>query len=142
MRSDKKISFIYVISDDEIYKESRCYLNRLRVPEGVEVEIHEIRAVQNLPQEFNRAMHLSDAKYKVYLHDYLFIVNPNFIDEVIKRFDSSPELGIMGMVGTNHPSLTGKVADSNQLVGNLFERETGTIQRKKFTATQLNRLSF
>ncbi|GIP47420.1 hypothetical protein J53TS2_10110 [Paenibacillus sp. J53TS2] len=130
--SKKKFSFIFVISDEEVYEESRCYLNRLRIPDGVEVEVHELRAVKNLPLALNHAMHRSDAKYKVYLQDYLFIVNPNFIEEVIKRFESSPELGIMGMVGTNHPSLTGKVFESYQLVGNIIEREAGTIQLKRF----------
>ena len=47
---------------------------------------------------YNEGMHGSDAKYKVYLHQDVFIVNRNFIQDLLDIF-TEKDIGMIGMVG-------------------------------------------
>ena len=47
---------------------------------------------------YNQAMNQSDAKYKVYLHQDVFILYPQFIKDIVKLFEN-PTIGMIGMVG-------------------------------------------
>jgi hypothetical protein len=49
---------------------------------------------------YNAAMKDSDAKYKVYMHQDVFILNVNFIADIIKIFRENPDYGMLGMAGT------------------------------------------
>lgn len=48
---------------------------------------------------YNRAMFAMDAKYKVYLHQDVLIVNRNFIIDMLKLFRENLDTGMFGMVG-------------------------------------------
>ena len=52
---------------------------------------------------YNQAMKESDAKYKVYLHQDVFIVNQNFIPDILTLFRQK-EIGMIGMVGNTEVS--------------------------------------
>lgn len=47
---------------------------------------------------YNAAMQESDAKYKIYLHQDVFIVNRNFLTELLEVFEDK-SIGLIGMVG-------------------------------------------
>lgn len=47
---------------------------------------------------YNEAMKASDAKYKVYLHQDTFIINKNFIADLLEVFQDD-QIGLVGMVG-------------------------------------------
>lgn len=49
---------------------------------------------------YQAAMMESNAKYKVYLHQDLFIINKNFISDVIKIFREEKEYGMLGVMGS------------------------------------------
>lgn len=48
---------------------------------------------------YNEGMHASDAKYKVYLHQDVFIVNKDFIQDFLDVFRQDETIGMIGMVG-------------------------------------------
>lgn len=97
--NDKKIAFI-VCSNNELYcSECIWYLERLTVPDGYEREIINIRDALSMAEGYNAAMHESDAKYKVYLHQDVFIFHKNFIKDIIETFQSDSGLGLLGVVG-------------------------------------------
>lgn len=52
---------------------------------------------------YNVGMRASDAKYKIYLHQDLFIINQNFLYEILYQF-TDKSVGMIGMVGS--PSLS------------------------------------
>ena len=53
-------------------------------------------------QRDNATMRSSYAKYKVYLHQDVYILNQNFIFDLVALFSSNETLGLIGMVGTDH----------------------------------------
>lgn len=97
-----KIAFIICVNDGLYERECVSYIERLKLPEGFVRDIVLVKEAASITSGYNGAMQESDAKYKVYLHQDVFIVYPNFIKEILKIFEN-PEIGMIGMVGA--PSL-------------------------------------
>ena len=103
-----KVAFIICYNDDIYMRECMDYISWLRVPNGVETEIIGITEAESMAAGYNAAMHSSDAKYKVYLHQDVFILNENMIQEMIDIFEKYPEYGMLGVIGS-----TKAVSDAN-----------------------------
>ena len=87
--------------NDELYEEECIrYIKRLRVPEGYEVQQLSVWGAESMAAGYIEAMKQSDAKYKVYLHQDVFIVNKNFIRDLLWIFAQNKEIGMVGMVGS------------------------------------------
>jgi hypothetical protein len=82
---------------------SEClrYINRLNVPDGIETDIIGIQGAESMCAGYNAAMKDSDAKYKVYMHQDVFILNVNFIADVIRTFRDNPQYGMLGVCGAD-----------------------------------------
>lgn len=98
--NSRKICFITCVNNEKYEQEEQKYLKNLFVPEGFEVEICPVRHAVSMASGYNKAMYKSDAKYKVYLHQDVFIVNPYFIQDILSVFENT-EIGMIGMVGTS-----------------------------------------
>lgn len=94
-----KICFITCVNDKKYYEESLYYLNQLHIPQGFEVEILSIEDANSMASGYNEAMNASDAKYKVYMHQDVFVVNKNFISDVLTIFQDE-SIGMIGMIGS------------------------------------------
>ena len=46
---------------------------------------------------YQEAMLTSDAKYKIYMHQDVFVVHHNFLDITMEQFNKHPEYGILGV---------------------------------------------
>ncbi|MBQ7920627.1 MAG: glycosyltransferase family protein [Lachnospiraceae bacterium] len=97
---DKKVCFIICVNDDVYFSECVKYIQWLYVPEGIEIEILEIRGAVSMTSGYNEGMRCTDAKYKVYLHQDVFIKNRNFIKDIIDIFNADTQIGMIGMVGS------------------------------------------
>lgn len=97
--NEKKICFIMCVNDDRYEEECLRYIRQLHVPEGFEVEQLSVRDAACMTAGYNEAMEASDAKYKVYLHQDVFIVNKDFIPEILRIFED-PAIGMIGMAGS------------------------------------------
>lgn len=86
------------VNNDDYEKEQMRYLGHLKIPEGYELDVLTIREAVSMTSGYNEGMHASDAKYKVYLHQDVFIVNENFIADMLKVFEDE-RVGMLGMVG-------------------------------------------
>lgn len=95
----KKIAFITCVNDETKYEECSYYLGRLRVPEGYSVDRISIRDASSMASGYNAGMKDSDAKYKVYLHQDVYIKNVDFISDMLGIFKSSDQIGMLGMIG-------------------------------------------
>ena len=82
----QKIAFITCVNDETECAECRYYLGRLHVPDRYAVDIISIREASSMTAGYNSAMRDSDAKYKVYLHQDVFIKNQNFMFHVHSPF--------------------------------------------------------
>lgn len=52
-----------------------------------------------MAEGYNAAMKDSDAKYKVYLHQDVFIYNRNFIEDILGVFQADGQIGMLGVIG-------------------------------------------
>ncbi|MBZ9622600.1 glycosyltransferase family protein [Clostridium sp. FP2] len=96
---NKLVSFIFCISDDSTWQKAVEYISKIIIPEGYSINIIEIRDAKGLCSGYNLAMDRAKGKYKVYMHQDVFIYNQNFISDFISLFNKYPDLGIMGMAG-------------------------------------------
>lgn len=98
MMNDKKICFIMCVNNEDYMEEQIAYLNHLQVPEGYEIDVLNVHGAASMTSGYNEAMKASDAKYKVYLHQDTFIINKNFIADLLEVFQDD-QIGLVGMVG-------------------------------------------
>lgn len=102
MTDPHKICFIYCVNNDHFLFESLRSLKQLNIPDGFTVENRIIKNASGLTKAYNDAMKSSSAKYKIYLHQDMVVINPNFLNELIMMFLKYPQLGLIGVAGPKH----------------------------------------
>lgn len=133
-----KISFIFCVNDEDLFTESVRYLNSLAVPDGYHIEILPVTGASSITSGYNFAMNNTDAKYKVYLHQDVFIVNRNFIIDMISIFENHPRVGMLGVIGSKNVPLNAIWWESKQCYGKIIENHTGIMQPLNFGEPQNN----
>ena len=118
-----KFCFIACFNNFILMQECIKYIERLYIPEGYEVETVLIDDAVSMAEGYNRAMVSSDAKYKIYLHQDLFIVNRYFLYNMLDVFESDDSISMIGMVGS--PILpTDAIMWNGHRVGRLWNETT------------------
>ncbi len=97
--NEKKITFISCANNMQYYEECVHYIRNLKIPEGYELETVCIQEADSMAQGYNAGMKSSDAKYKVYLHQDTFLLNQNFIYDILNIFESDESIGMIGVLG-------------------------------------------
>lgn len=105
--NEKKISFIICCNNDFYLKECKLYLDELEKPEGYEVDIVEVTGASSMTAGCNEGMRRTDAKYKVYMHQDVFITNKRFLLDMLEFFRKDKQIGMMGLVVTPYMYYTG-----------------------------------
>lgn len=49
---------------------------------------------------WQQAMEASNAKYKIYLHQDVFVINPRLINNLLEIFQADSKVGMIGVAGT------------------------------------------
>lgn len=70
---------------------------------------------------YNEAMQCSEAKYKVYLHQDTFIINPDFIPDFLDVFRQDENIGMIGVIGSPKLPENG-IAWKGERCGMLYEQ--------------------
>lgn len=102
--NDHKIAFIICTNNDMLLNECLLYLSKLNVPEGYEADVLTITDAKCMTAAYNDIISECDAKYKVFMHQDLFIINPNFISDFLSIFQADSGIGMIGLVG--YPTLS------------------------------------
>lgn len=97
--NDKKICFIICTNNEMLLNECIEYINRLYVPDGYELDLLTVTEASSMTSGYNEAMRASDAHYKIYMHQDVYIINRYFIYDLLKIFESDDNIGMIGMVG-------------------------------------------
>lgn len=97
--NEKKIAFIICVNNEMEFEESRCYLEYLDVPMGYEVDVIAVTDAVSMAAGYNEAMQYTDARYKVYMHQDVFILNIDFINDILKIFQNDKKIGAIGVIG-------------------------------------------
>ncbi len=99
MNNSNKISFIICVNDETYYEECLFYIKRLHVPEGFTLDIFPVRGANSIYQGYNQAMKQSDAKYKIYMHQDVFLVYQDILLRFLELFRGHSEIGMAGVLG-------------------------------------------
>jgi hypothetical protein len=128
----EKITFIASVNDEELYEKSKLYVEQLIVPEDIEVEFIKVKNFNSITTAYNEAIRRSDAKYKVFMHQDVFIINKNFINDILHIFDLNKDVGMIGMVGCKTIPLNGVWWEASDCIGKVADSHIGTMQIMKF----------
>lgn len=82
-------------------KECISYIERLHVPDGFDIDILTVEGAESMASGYNQAMKESDARYKIYLHQDVFIIYKDFLTEILRLFRHK-EIGLVGIVGSSN----------------------------------------
>lgn len=96
---ERKICFIACVNDERLYEESVLYLEQLAVPTGMEVELIAVRGAESMSAGYQEAMEASNAKYKIYIHQDVFIVDRNILPTLTDTFRKNRDIGMIGAMG-------------------------------------------
>ena len=75
------------------------YISHLRVPEGYSIDFLGVEDAKSMTSGYNEAMNSSNAKYKIYMHQDTFLINPNMLYEMLEIFINNKNIGMMGCFG-------------------------------------------
>ncbi|GKU80700.1 glycosyltransferase [Niallia sp. NCCP-28] len=98
--NNKKICFIYCINNDDLLQKSLKTVEKLKVPQGFQIEHVFMKDASSMTSGYNAAMKKTDAKYKVYLHQDVIFLNSDVLLNIVSIFNKYPKLGMLGVVGT------------------------------------------
>lgn len=120
-----------------------AYINRLYVPDGFEIEAITITEAKSMTSGYNEAMSATDAKYKVYMHQDVFIINRFFLRDIIDIFEMDKKIGAIGLAGYKEIDDTGCMWLSSRYgFGNAYGSEMRTYKSKSIEEASLIRPCF
>ena len=123
-KDGSKILFVTCVNDESLYAQCERHIKALRVPAGFKMHVGQLREVPGMTQAYNAAIAGSDAKYKVYLHQDTFIINPNFLYDILRIFMSHPDVGLIGVAGCRELPPSGIWWEGKSLLGKLIEHRS------------------
>ena len=115
--------FCFIIcSNDKLYtQECLYYINQLNIPDGYGIDVLTVEDARSMTAGYNEAMSCSEAKYKVYLHQDVFIINRDFIQDCLDIFQSDAKIGMVGNVGVKKMPVSGIMWDEERF-GKVYEQ--------------------
>ena len=139
--NEKAVCFI-ICSNDSLYTEECIYyINHLNVPDGYRIEVLTIHDAKSMTSGYNEGMRASDAKYKVYLHQDTFIVNHDFIQDILDIFTQDSSIGMIGMVGAPDLPYTGIMWDGKRCGGlyhwNVISTQESWMKENTFSEVEV-----
>lgn len=135
---NKKIAFIICVNNDDLYQKAVKYINALLVPDGFTVEIVDIRNQTSMTSGYNEGIKKSDAKYKIYIHQDVLIINMNFIVKILDIFNKNEEIGLIGVIGAKYIPIDGIWWKSTKKVGKVYDSHRGIIELLDFQLSSKN----
>ncbi|WP_238902587.1 glycosyltransferase [Clostridium sp. YIM B02506] len=129
---EKKIAFISCVNNEQLYDECVKYIENLIIPYGIKIELIPIRGAKSIMQGYNMGMKKTDAKYKVYLHQDTFIINKNFINDILEIFETDNNIGMLGVIGSKAIPTNAIWWESYNNYGKVYNNPTGNMELLAF----------
>lgn len=95
---EHKFCFIICANKERELEECLWYISNLLVPKGYKKETVVIRGASSMTSGYNQALKQTDAKYKIYLHQDVLIVNQGILPAILKIFQNEL-IGMIGVLG-------------------------------------------
>lgn len=124
-----KQQFCFIICYNNLMLLDECllYIQQLTIPDGYSIDIITIAEADSMTEAYQAGMEASPAKYKIYLHQDVFILNPDFLSDTLQIFLNNPSIGMLGMVGTKQLPASAVMWESKHRVGALRSCTLNTI---------------
>lgn len=107
MPNNHKIAFIICTNNKILFDECKLYIDKLIIPDGYETELIPVYGAVSMTSGYNSALQKTDAKYKIYMHQDVYIINKYFLCNIIDIFNKDSSIGMIGMIGSpSIPSTT------------------------------------
>lgn len=130
--NEQKIAFILCMNDVQETKECLRYIHLLNVPEGFEIDIITIQDAYSMAEGYDAGMKSSDARYKIYIHQDVFLIYKNLLLDMLEIFKSDEQIGLMGCIGTTNMPRTA-LPGSNWNAGRLLQNQIPKIEDYPWT---------
>ncbi|MCT4545245.1 MAG: glycosyltransferase family protein [Vallitalea sp.] len=130
--NDRKIAFIICVNNKRLYKKAVDYIKKLYIPDNYSIDIIVIEHAVSMTGGYNKGIDLSDAKYKVYLHQDVFIINKNFIRDILEIFIKNNYVGLIGVIGARDIPSSGIWWQSYNKEGKVFDSHAGRMELLNF----------
>lgn len=118
---EHRVCFISCVNDERWARESRRYLEHLRVPADIAaVEYRPVHGAASMASGYNAAMRSSNAKLKIYLHQDTLVVNVDLIDDLRRIFAADARVGVIGVIGCRALPASGVWWDSLRCCGRVL----------------------
>lgn len=121
---EKKICIIRCVNDSSMQKETMRYLKALNVPVGMKVEFIDVEGAPFMTAGYQFAMERSDAKYKIYLHQDIFCIKKDMLEQFLHIFQVDSAIGMIGLAGSYHIPPSTCWWDAPDKIGSIFHSVT------------------
>lgn len=102
-------------TNNEFYQnEALYYINHLNIPAGYTIEYLSIVDANSMTSGYNEAMQASDAKYKIYMHQDVFIIDKDFLYKLLDIF-SDEKIGMIGIIGAEKMPANGIMWEGHEV---------------------------
>lgn len=135
---ETKIAFIICTNDEQELQECLYYINHLTIPPLYEIEIITVENADSMASGYNQAMLSCNAKYKIYLHQDVFIINKDFLIDILSVFKADADIGLLGCIGSRKlPDNAYAVTawDTGRILHNCFPNEKIEFQDEQKNPT-------
>ena len=132
LADDKKICFIYCVNDQKKLKKSLETVKWLKVPSEFHIQHVFIEGASSMTSGYNSGMKETDAKYKIYIHQDVFILNSNFLIDIVSLCNKYPQLGLLGVVGAKRLPINGVWWKGREKYGKVYESSPGKMRLLRF----------
>ncbi len=120
MIDNQRFEFIYCANNPGLCQESLQYLTKLKIPDGFTVGNIISENAASIAEGYQQALLKSNAKYKIYLHQDVNILNENFLHDIAALFKNHPQLGLLGVLGAKRLPPNGVWWDAAQQYGKVY----------------------
>jgi hypothetical protein len=127
----KEFLFVTCVNNENLYNDCVKHIKSLKIPTNFSIELFPIYQAKSMTAGYNQALQ-EKAKYKIYLHQDTWIVNNNFLFDLLKLFESNPTLGLLGVFGCKYLASNGVFVHGKEYVGKMFSLDTGEIRLVTF----------
>lgn len=97
--NERKMAVITCVNNDQLYDEAVLYLQHLKIPTGMSIELVGVRDARCMTEGYQKAMELTDARYKIYMHQDCFVINPMLFCAIMDIFLKDSSVGLLGLIG-------------------------------------------
>jgi hypothetical protein len=124
--------FVTCVNDEGLYETCVKHIAKLLTPLHSSIQLFPIRGAKSMTAGYNFALS-HPAKYKIYLHQDTFILNRNFLNNILHLFQAHARLGLIGMIGCKRLPSSGIWWEDKNVIGKVlsYQNDTYHLIKKK-----------